>query len=386
MSHATANKVKALIDQGENQFIEFKEQKVHPDSIAKEMAAFANTQGGTILIGVSDQSGICGVDDSKNWEEWVANISRHNIIPAIQADCFIIEIDGKKIVTVDIPKGNDKPYQTNKNLYYIRIGSTSRVASQAELMRMFQHAGMFHYDLTGVEKTSLKHLNMAAISSYFQRYDIDIDDEQDVTSLLINTDVLTDKKNVTVAGLLLFGTHPQKFLKNSSISYAHFAGTELSDELIDRQVIEGTIAFQIDTALSVIKHNIMEASKIEKTKRVVKSKRYPDKVFRELLVNACVHRNYAIHGSRIRILQFDDRIEFISPGRLPNTVTIEKLKNGVSYAVNPVLVKFMENLRYIDKLGRGIPMVCHEARRLGFEPVFQEAGEEFQAILPLQNG
>ena len=384
MNNTTANKVKALIEQGENQFIEFKEQKVHPDSLAKEMAAFANTQGGTILIGVSDQAKICGVDDAKNWEEWVANISRHNIIPAIQADCLIVEIDGKKIVAIDIPKGNDKPYQTNKNLYHIRIGSTSRVASQAELMRMFQHAGMFHYDLTGVENTSLKHLNMTAISSYFQRYEIDIDDEKDVTSLLINTDVLTDKKNVTVAGLLLFGTYPQKFLKNSSISYAHFAGTGLNDELIDRQVIEGTLAFQIDTALSVIKHNIMEASKIEKAKRVVESKRYPDKVFRELLVNACVHRNYAIHGSRIRILQFDDRIEFISPGRLPNTVTIEKLKNGVSYAVNPVIVKFMENLRYIDKLGRGIPMVCHEARRLGFEPIFQETGEEFQVILPLQ--
>lgn len=384
MTYATTNKIKTLIEQGENQFIEFKEQKVHPDSIAKEMAAFANTQGGTILIGVSDQAGICGVDDSKNWEEWVANISRHNIIPAIQADCLIVEIDGNKIVVIDIPKGSDKPYQTNKNLYHIRIGSTSRVASQAELMRMFQHAGMFHYDLTGVENTSLKHLNMTSISSYFQRYEIDVDDEKDVTSLLINTDVLTDKKNVTVAGLLLFGTYPQKFLKNSSISYAHFAGTRLNDELIDRQVIEGTLAFQVDTALSVVKHNIMEASKIEKTKRVVKTTRYPDKVFRELLVNACVHRNYAIHGSRIRILQFDDRIEFISPGRLPNTVTIEKLKNGVSYAVNPVIVKFMENLRYIDKLGRGIPMVCHEARRLGFEPVFQEAGEEFQAILPLR--
>ncbi len=384
MHHTAVNRIKALIDQGENQFIEFKENKVHPDSIAKEMAAFTNTQGGTILIGITDQAEICGVDDSKNWEEWVTNISRHNIIPAIQATCLIVEIDGKKIVVIEIPKGSDKPYQTNKNLYHIRIGSTSRVASQAELMRMFQHAGMFHYDSTGVENTSLKHLNMAAVSSYFQKYEIDIDDEKDVASLLINTDVLTDNKHVTVAGLLIFGTYPQKFLKNSSISYAHFAGTGLNDELIDRQVIEGTLAFQIDTALSVVKHNIMEASKIEKAKRVVKSTRYPDKVFRELLVNACVHRNYAIHGSRIRILQFDDRIEFISPGRLPNTVTIEKLKNGVSYAVNPVIVKFMENLRYIDKLGRGIPMVCHEAGRLGFEPAFQEAGEEFQVILPLR--
>ncbi len=384
MIHAAANKVKALIEQGENQFIEFKLQEVRPDSIAKEMAAFANTQGGTILIGVNDQSVICGVDDSKNWEEWVSNISRNNIIPAIQVDCFCVEIKGKKIVVIDIPKGGDKPYQTNKNLYHIRIGSTSRVASQAELMRMFQHAGMFHYDMTGVEHTALKHLNMTAVSSYFQRYEIDIEDEKDLTLLLVNTDVLTDKKNVTIAGLLLFGTYPQKFLKNSSISYAHFAGTGLNDELIDRQVIEGTLDFQIDTALSVIKHNIMEASKIEKAKRMVTSSRYPDKVFRELLVNACIHRNYAIHGSRIRILQFDDRIEFISPGRLPNTVTIEKLKSGVSYAVNPVILKFMENLRYIDKLGRGIPMVCHEARRLGFEPFFQETGEEFQVILPLR--
>ena len=324
MTDATVNKIKVLIEQRENQFVEFKEQKAHSDSIAKEMAAFANTQGGTILIGVTDQAEVCGVDGSKNWEEWVADISRHNIIPAIQADCLIAEIDRKKIVVIDIPKGSNKPYQTNKNLYHIRIGSTSRVASQAELMRMFQHAGMFHYDSTGVDTTSLKHLNMTAVSSYFQRYDIDIDDEQDVSSLLVNTDVLTEQKSVTVAGLLLFGTYPQKFLKNASISYAHFAGTGLNDELIDRQVIEGSLAFQIDTALSVIKHNIMEASKIEKAKRVVKSTGYPDKVFRELLVNACVHRNYSIHGSRIRILQFDDRIEFISPGRLPNTVTIEK--------------------------------------------------------------
>lgn len=383
MTKALIDKIKNLIDQGENQSVEFKEQEVHTNSIAKEIAAFANTQGGSLLIGVTDQGRICGVDDSKNWEEWAANISRHNIIPSIRVDYSAVKIDNKQVIIIDVPKGMDKPYQTNKNFYFIRIGSTSRAATQGELMRMFQHAGMFHYDLTSVERTSLKHLNMTAVSSYFQRYDIDIADEDDLVSLLTNTDVLTDKKHVSVAGLLVFGNHPQKFLMNASISYAHFAGSRISDELIDRQVIEGTLDFQIDTALTVIKHNIRESSKIEKTKRVVTSNHYPDKVFRELLVNACVHRNYAIQGSRTRILQFNDRIEFISPGRLPNTVTIEKLKNGVSYAVNPVILKFMENLRYIDKLGRGIPMVCSEAKQLGLEPVFQETGEEFQVILPL---
>jgi ATP-dependent DNA helicase RecG len=102
-----------------------------------------------------------------------------------------------------------------------------------------------------------------------------------------------------------------------------------------------------------------------------------------LLVNACVHRNYAISGSRVRVFLFDDRIEFISPGKLPNTVTIEKLRAGVSFAVNPVIVKFMENLRYIDKLGRGIPMVCKEAEKNNKEVSFKELGEEFKVTLYL---
>ena len=108
---------------------------------------------------------------------------------------------------------------------------------------------------------------------------------------------------------------------------------------------------------------------------------YPDLVYRELLVNACVHRNYSIAGSRIRIFMFCDRIEFISPGRLPNTITIDKLKAGVSYAVNPVILKFMENLRYIDKLGRGLPMVCQAAQKQGKDVKLEEIGEEFKVTL-----
>lgn len=376
------NKIQNLLNQGENTSVEFKLKEAHPDSIAKEIVAFANTQGGTILLGVDDTGNIIGIDDSKNWEEWIANITRNNVIPSIRAGYNEIQIKEKRIGMIEVPKGVDKPYQTTRNFYFIRIGSTSRTATQGELMRMFQHAGMFHYDMVPVEKTSIKDLNLTMISSYFQRYNININEEDDLETLLKNTDILTLEGNTTVAGLLVFGIHPQKYLMNASISYAHFTGIDEGGELIDRQVIEGTLDFQIDTALTVILHNIKEPSTIEKAKRVVTSKMYPEKVFRELLVNACIHRNYAINGSRIRIRQFSDRLEFVSPGRLPNTVTIEKLKNGVSYAVNPVILKFMENLRYIDKLGRGIPMVCIEAKKLGLTPLFEETGEEFQVILP----
>ena len=132
--------------------------------------------------------------------------------------------------------------------------------------------------------------------------------------------------------------------------------------------------------MASIKTNMVVSSRINGLKRE-DAPHYPDKVFRELVTNACVHRNYSISGSTIRIFIFSDRIEFISPGPLPNTVKIEKLAVGVSFARNPTLVRFMENLGYVDKLGRGLPMVCQEAKKLGRQVHFQEIGQEFKVTL-----
>ena len=181
--------------------------------------------------------------------------------------------------------------------------------------------------------------------------------------------------------LLIFGINPQRHLYNASISFAHFKGTTINDTLIDKQIIDGTLPNQIDRSVAILKNNIQEPSVIQNNKRVTTTPTYKDVVFRELVTNACVHRNYAIAGSASRIFLFDDRIEFISPGRLPNTVTIEKLKVGVSFSVNPVIVKFMENLRYIDKIGRGLPMVYQAATQLGKDIEFKEIGEEFRVII-----
>lgn len=139
----------------------------------------------------------------------------------------------------------------------------------------------------------------------------------------------------------------------------------------------------MDTCTTLIKSFISSPSTIQGVKRVNGKHIYPDKIFRELVTNALVHRNYAISGSKVRVFLFEDRLEIMSPGRLPNTVTIDKLPFGVSYAVNPVIVKFMENLRYIDQLGRGLPMVCQEAKKNGKKIEFAEIGESFKVTLEL---
>ena len=379
----TSDELLEIIKNGENSAVEFKTAVVRPESIAKEMVAFSNTQGGLILIGVDDNGTVSGLPSSKDFEEWVMNIARNNVIPAAHIEFETYQQDGQQIGCIHVPRGKDKPYQTLNARYLIRVGSTNRTATQQELLRLFQASGAFHFDATAVDNTSINALNLSKIDSYFSRYGIGFsqEHEKEKVSLLMNSDILTTDGNVTIGGLLIFGVNPSRHLPQAGISFAHFHGTNINSELIDKQTIEGTLEYQIDTALAVIKNNWKQPSTIVGTKREDADFIYSDRLFRELLTNACVHRNYAIHGSQIRIFMFDDRLEFRSPGRLPNTITVDKLKVGVSYAVNPILVKFMENLRYMDRLGRGLPMVYREGMESNRTITFREVGDEFWVVL-----
>lgn len=373
-----------ILRQGENSAVEFKEADVRPESLAKEMVSFANSYGGVILIGVGDDGSIRGIDPHRSLDEWVSNIARNNVQPPVQVKTEAHTIEGKTIVEVRIEKGRDRPYQDNSGRFYVRVGSTNRMASLPELMRLFQEGGFYHFDKTEVEDADLRSLARYALSEYFQPYEIafdELDSEEQIT-LLKNTDILGPGGHPTIAGLMIFGAQPQRYLYNASISYAHYNGEYPDGELIDRQTHEGTLPRQVESAVLSLRNNLRIGSTIIGTKRV-EHPHYPEKVFREIIVNACMHRNYSISGSRIRILQFSNRIEFLSPGKLPNTVTTEKLSSGVSFAVNPIIVKFMENLRFTDKLGRGLPMVWREAQKLGKEVRFEEIGEEFRVTLEL---
>lgn len=373
------------IPHAENQYIEFKREETSAQTLAEEMVAFANGEGGEIWLGVDDNGTPLGL--SRDYEEDVMNICRTAVIPPICPTYQALDVTDaqgqyRRIARISIPKGTDRPYYTSKNRYFIRVGSTKRVASREELTRLFQAAGLFHYDLVTVGGSALKHLNQTAIADYFSRYHIDFldEDETERLRLIAASDITNEEHIPTVGGLLVFGIAPERHLPQSGITFAVFNGTEINASLRDKKTLLGSLSMQVDHALAAIKANIPIASDIQGTKRI-EQPNYPDKVFRELLVNACVHRNYSIIGSQIRVFLFDDRIEFISPGRLPNTVKVSKLTTGTSFARNPLLVRLMENLGYMDKLGRGLPMVYREAKKLQKSVQFIDEGEEFKVIL-----
>jgi len=374
--------LEALIAKGESPYVEFKEESVRAKDLAAEIVAFANCEGGMILLGVNDGGNVTGMEEEAA-EEKIMNICRTSCIPPIVPEFEIKEVEGKKVGIIHVEKGFHKPYYTVDNKYYIRVGSTKRIASREELLRLFEKTGSFHFDVSPVADATIKDLNLERIRDYFLQYnafDLFEESRESMERILVNGDILTEAEGhaaCTLGGLLIFGIHPEKFLPQSGISFAHFNGTEITDALIDKKNVLGRLPDVAEQMMVILQNNMMRPSVIEGAQRK-EQEEYPLLALREAVVNALVHRNYGIWGSKIRIFMFEDRIEFRSPGRLPNTVSVEKMKVGVSYARNPFLVKYMENLRYIDQLGRGIPMILSAMKKMGAkEPLLMEQGDEF---------
>ncbi|HLE87178.1 MAG TPA: ATP-binding protein [Candidatus Brocadiaceae bacterium] len=379
-----------IIQNGENSGIEFirddRGNKTFSEGFAKEVVALSNLKGGKIIIGVEDDGSISGLVDLR-FEEWVMNVCRTLVRPGIIPYYEEIQIDsGKRVAVVHIDMGFSKPYSLERGerrKYYIRVGSTSREATIQELGRLFQESGIYHYDVAPVPQTTFDNLDKEKLGDYFNKLkfiDIQNISKEDLILRLINADIMksTDYGKVaTVGGLLIFGKKPEKSLPQSTITFVHFKGNEITADLLDKKEITGTLPELIDKTVLVIKINLNVQSTVKGLKRIEYAK-FPDEVLREAVTNAVAHRDYSIFGANIRIFMFDNRIEFRSPGKLPNTVTIEKMKEGYSVARNPFIVKYLQNYQYIDQIGSGIPMILKQMKILGApEPLLKEEGEEF---------
>ena len=378
-------KIKKAIIDGESLFVEFKEKLPNVDDLTAEICAFANTEGGMIVLGVKDNGEIKGLEETKQLEEKIMNISRQNILPEISVNFFVSEIQNKKVAAIEISKSAFRPHQTNKGVFYIRVGTTKRKASKEELGRIYQDAGVIDYDQNSVKKSSLADIDKDKVNQYFhQVYNKDIYNEQiDLEQLFCNLKILKQESNnltATVGGLLLFGKNTQKFLPQAVIKLVVFDGNDVTSKMIDKKEITGTLPLQIDETEKLIKFYMKSPSEIEGFKRIYKTE-YPIEAIREVVVNAVAHRNYSIAGSSIRIFIFKDRMEIYSPGRLPNTITL----SNILYAQqtrNHFIVRILDNLNYIESLGTGIQKIIRLMKENNnTEPKFEVLDEEFKVSL-----
>ncbi|MAG32378.1 MAG: ATP-dependent DNA helicase RecG [Deltaproteobacteria bacterium] len=370
------NELTGLLRNGEDSNIEFKRDDVQNHDLAKELVAFLNLEGGMILLGVEDDGTISGTTRAR-LEEWTSEICRTKIEPPIvPLLSWVRDAEpGRDVLAVRVTLGPNKPYARVHNArktYYIRVGSTSREASREELERMFQASGRLNYGLKPVPGASLEVLDQRRLRDYFTRIlRGDAPGEEDCTGwerLLTNVDLFTESADqyvATVDGMLLFGRQPQRFLPHSGIraicytgtdrDYATSADEDIRGAMVPLGTAAGSIAEPglIEQALDFVRRNTDPMSHLEEGRRIDRWE-YPDEVLREVIVNALVHRDYSVTGADILLEIFADHLEVTSPGRLPNTVTPEGMRDGLRYARNQTLVNVMRDYGYVEGRGMGV--------------------------------
>ena len=365
-----------LIRNGEDSGLEFKRDDIPNHELAKELVCFLNLDGGTVLLGVEDDGKISGTG-RPNLEEWVAELCRTKIDPPIIPSLSRAKAvePGKDVLAVRVPIGPDKPYarlHNNRRTYFVRVSNTCREAGREELERMFQASGRLQYGLKPVSGASLADLDVRRLRDYFVRVlsgaaPADRDD-QEWQKLLCNLDLMTISAGQTLAtidGMLLFGKNPKRFVPQSGIravcypgtepDYATRADEELRGPMVPLGAADGSMVEVglVEQAWDFVRRNTQPTAHLEGGRRIDRWP-YPEAVIREAVVNALVHRDYSIAGTDVLLAIYADRMEIQSPGKLPNTVTLEGMKAGMRYARNQTLVNVMRDYRYVDFRGMGV--------------------------------
>ncbi len=396
-----------LLLNGENSGLEFKRDYIQPQRLAGEIVALLNLEGGHILLGVEDDATASGLTrEPKEAEEWVMQIARDHIQPAVIPYWETIEWDDGIIIgVVSIPAdAPDKPYKVKSGASWVtrvRVGTTTRDASREEEERLYQQSGWLRYGLKPVLGTTPHDLDLRRLRDYFVRvrgeHSLPFDDADQFERLLLNLELVTTSAgytSATVDGLLLFGENPDRFLPQSGVRAICYQGTEPDYAVREEEDIGGPLTPLggssdlmveigiVDRAWDFVRRNTVSSARLEGAQRHER-REYPEEALREVLVNALVHRDYSIVGTDAMLSIFSDRLEVQSPGRLPNTVTVEGMRSGMRYARNQTLVNVMRDYGYVDARGMGIrnKVIPLMHANNGTEPDFIEEENRFTVRL-----
>jgi ATP-dependent DNA helicase RecG len=366
-----------LIRNRESSGVEFKRDDIHPEQLAKELCALANLEGGHVLLGVEDDGTISGLTRAEHdAEEWVMNICRgDNLRPPMIPYWETIAVDGRVVGVVSLPADlPDKPYKAKRGSawqVFIRRGTTSVEASREEEARLYQASGLMRYDVRPIAGTSLDDLDLRRLRAYFEivREQEAPQTPDDWEQLLVNTDFMVEDRGrriANVGGILLFGQNPNRWLPQAGFTAIAYEGIERDYATREDVRLRGPIAplvdaaneitdrGVIDQAIDFVNRNIGHPAQLRGGQRQDRAD-YPPEAVREAVVNAVVHRDYTIAVTDIEIAIFTDRIEVISPGRLPNTVTVDKMRNGYRATRNELIKEVLRDYRYVDARGLGVP-------------------------------
>jgi ATP-dependent DNA helicase RecG len=336
-----------LIGRGEDSRTQFKQTITSPESVAGDLVAFSNSKGGRIVIGVNDRGAVVGLssDDIRRINQLVSNAATDRVRPSVNPTTENVPVGGLLVMVVTVQEGISKPYADNNGVFWVKSGADKRrVTSREEVQRMLQSADLIHADELPIEGTTTGDIDLKHFSGFFEKLHgepLDKALDRDGLSLvrLLNNLGLAREATLSFAGLMIFGRNPQRHRPAFVVKAVAFVGNDpAGDKYRDSQDIEGCLRDLHKQTMSFLTRNLRRLQG-EKGVNTEGDLEVPLAALEELVVNMLLHRDYFI-SAPWRVMLFDDRIELISPGALPNNLTIENIRNGVSVIRNPLLASF----------------------------------------------
>ncbi|HWB38653.1 MAG TPA: ATP-binding protein [Candidatus Saccharimonadales bacterium] len=394
--------IEAIAQNTEKNKIEFKDARGGlPDSTWKTISSFSNTPGGGVIVfGISEDrtagtTTVVGGLDLALLQEKITSLCNDTMVNAGRSDHRILKVEEKSLLAVVVRSIPDEAKPCYHRRYgmptgaYIREGNTDRMITDEEMRQFIRNSRPFKYDKTVDESLNVENLDLSKVKSFLEDSAHKVGRPhtgEPTTENLVNMGI-AERKNSdvhpTVAGLLIFSAqNPQDYNTYSrlSIRCIHYAGSDVTSDILDKQDIIGTLDQQIDATYSFILRNIPTSAYIEGTKRI-EDYVYPKEAIREIVANAVIHRDYTITQTYTQVRVFADRIDVTNPGNLPPGVTVENIKDA-QFSRNEVIASILSDMEYLEEYGRGIDIVISSMQKRGLlNPVFRNLVNTFSVTL-----
>jgi len=376
--------LRLILEEGEGYRIEFKE---YLSSFDKELVAFANSSGGRILLGITDDGKVKGIDITNKLRSQIQDIAR-NCQPEIKVH---FEELGNVLI-LHVLEGEDKPYKSSSG-FYTRIGPNSQKLSRNEIIEFFKAEGKVKFDeLMNLKFEYERHFDAAKLDRFLRL--AGISRVLDTPIILVNLSVAEKQEGKVIfnnTGILFFAKSLQDIYFHTAVTCALYKGVD-KVEVLDRKDFNEDIVSSIDNAMIFLKQHIPVRYEMTGTPQRKEIPEMPYDALREAVINAVAHRDYFEKGSNVMVEMFDDRIEisFFSGlhqeknklsnfGGLVRGLSPEDFGKK-SVLRNPNIANLLHRIKYIEKMGTGINKMRRLVAEAGLAPVEFEFGTFFTVI------
>ena len=373
----------------EDQVFDRKSARKDAKALSNHIVAFANADGGVIVIGIEDDNSITGIDDYLDNVNDIRRVPYDYCKPSVQVefetvDCIDKHGKPNHLLLIQIPQSSELHANQEDEVYY-RMGDKSKRMNFEERLRLMYSKGSRFFEDEPVADSTLDDIDFDFVGTYCKKIGYK---KSPMDYIVQNKSFLVKKggrEEMSVAAILLFGKDPQQFFQRARIRFTRYEGIEAKVgaemNVIKDKFFTGRILDVVEKTIAFTRDQIKERTHLGRDGKFVTIPEYPEFAWKELIINAIAHRDYSIKGTDIQIKLFDDRFVVESPGDLPGIVRLDNMRQ-IHFSRNPKIAAFLHEYDYVQEFGEGVDRMYSEMSKAGLPaPEYQRNSFMLNAII-----